>query len=120
NNPPSNPPSGGNNNPPSPPPSGDNNPPSPPPSGGGNNPGPNPPSGESNDSTTQSDTDSATTNMVDTTGASAGRDTSTLSNMTSAQTGERKLPWAVFGGSMSMIFIAGTVYVFKKKEKIEE
>ena len=118
-NPGPNPPSGGGNNE-NPPSGGGNNPGPNPPGGGGNNPGPNPPSGESNDSTTQSDTDSATTNMVDTTGASAGRDTSTLSNMTSAQTGERKLPWAVFGGGMSMIFIAGTVYVFKKKEKIEE
>ncbi len=44
----------------------------------------------------------------------------TLTSMTSAQTGERRLPLAVFGGGMSMIFIAGVVYVFKKKEKIEK
>lgn len=113
-------PPGGGNNPPSPPPSGDNNPPSPPPPGGGNNPPPNPPSDEGNDPTKQSDTDSATTSLEFSDEASADRETSTLTNMTSAQTGEKKLPWAVFGGSISMIFIAGTVYVFRKKEKIEE
>ena len=117
---PNTPPPSGGNNPPSPPPSGDNNPPSPPPPGGGNNPPPNPPSDEGNDPTKQSDTDSATTSLEFSDEASADRETSTLTNMTSAQTGEKKLPWAVFGGSISMIFIAGTVYVFRKKEKIEE
>lgn len=42
-----------------------------------------------------------------------------MTSMTSAQTGERKLPWAVFGGGMSIIFIAGAVYVFRKKENIK-
>ncbi len=46
--------------------------------------------------------------------------TNTMTSMTAPQTGERKLPWTVLGGGMSMIFIAGVVYVFKKKEKIEE
>lgn len=58
------------------------------------------------------ETDSATS-------FNGGGGSQTMTSMTSAQTGERKLPWAVFGGGMSMIFIAGTVYVFKKKEKIE-
>ena len=46
--------------------------------------------------------------------------TTSMTSMTSAQTGERRLPWVVFGSGMTMVFIAGVVYVFKKKEKIEE